>query len=106
MLQPIGADLGDAGYDHAGVGVADEDHIVQRLELQQLRDVADVEVQVDLGRLQQFSEMGPVAQSAERGRVHGCTRLSQQRRDLAPAPAAVPGPVHQYECGHQCPPCY
>ena len=104
MRQPFRADLGHSGYHHTGVGVAHQRHVVQPLVLHKPGHVLNVQVEIDLRRLQQPGQVRPLPQSAQGGRVHHGARPAQQRRNLVPAPAAMPGPMHQYESRHSSPP--
>ena len=50
----LGTDFGNAGYDHPGVGVAHQYDVIQRLILQELGDVADMQVEIQLRRIRAF----------------------------------------------------
>ena len=86
--------IGRAGDHHAAVAVADEDDVAQIFHLEQRDDVGDVRVEVDVRPRQ-------VRALAEAGEGRGKDFMSfQQWTDQTPAPAAVPGAVHENEIGH------
>jgi len=74
--------------------VADQDDLAQILHLEDRNHVADVRVQVDVGPRK-------VLALAQAGQGRGKHIMSfQERTQESPAPAAVPGAVHQHERGH------
>ena len=93
----LGTDFGNAGYDHPGVGVANHYDVIQRLILQELDYVADMQVEIQLRRFEHFGQVSPLAQPAQGGCVHGSTRLKEQWSNLGPAPTAMPSAMYQYE---------
>ena len=70
---PISRAVADAGDHHSAVAVPDEDHVVQVFEVQHGDDVADVQVEVDVGAQQ----VRPLAETGERRRVDLVARGAQ-----------------------------
>ena len=89
-----GSAIGRAGDHHAAVAMADEDDVAQIFHLEERDDVGDMGVEVDVRPRQ-------VRAFAEAGERRGENLVSlQQGTDEAPAPAAVPGAVHEHEISH------
>jgi hypothetical protein len=74
--------------------VADEDDIAQIFHLEERDDVGDMGVEVDVRPRQ----VRAFAQAGERRRKHFMSL--EERADETPAPAAVPGAMHEYEISH------
>ena len=89
--------LGDAGDDHSGGAVADEDHVVQALEDQGVDDVVDVGSEVHA----RMREVRALTEPGQRRGVHLVARLPEKRGELAPTPAAQPCGMNQHERGHE-----
>src|SRR4029079_12301974 len=98
LADPVARAVGDTGDHHAAVAVPDEDHVAQVFELQQRDDVADVEVEVDVGA----HEVRAFAETGERRRVDIVTRRDQEPNDARVAPPAVPTAVNQDVRRHRC----
>ena len=96
LPDPIGGAVSDAGDDHAAVAVADENHVTQVFEVQQVHDVADVHVEVDRGA----DEVSPVATPGQARRIDVVTLRTEEPSDLPVAPAAMPATVHQHVVRH------
>ena len=83
--------------DHAAaIGMAAEDHLVELLPADQIDDIIDVHLKIDLARQQVAS----FAHAGERRREHMMALIEKRAPDPCPAPAAVPGTVHEDECRH------
>jgi hypothetical protein len=78
------------------VAVANEDDVQQVFHLKERGDVLDMGVEFDV----RPGEMLALAQAGERRGEYLVPGAAQERPDEAPAPAAVPGAVHQHERGH------
>jgi hypothetical protein len=85
--------LGNAGDDTAGVGVPGQHDVLQAFVFDQVDDVGDVGVEIDGGR----QEMDALAEAGERRGVDLVAALFEPVGHPPPAPAAVPGAVHQHE---------
>ena len=91
----VGDTVGDAGCHHAAIGMAGQHDLAKTFVVHDVDDVGDVRGQVDACR----QEMRALALPGQCRREHGVTACSQQRRDLAVAPAARPSAVNENEGG-------
>src|SRR5690606_10269596 len=91
---PVGKTIGDTGDHHSGIGMADKDDVGEFLALEDLRDILDVEIEVD----DIDSEMAPFAQPGQRRSVDDMPLRAKKCRDVAVTPAAMPGAVNEDEC--------
>ena len=73
--------------------MAGQHDVLQALELDHINHVGDVGVQIDSG----CQKMDALAEAGERWRKHLVPALLQAIGDPPPAPAAMPGAVHQHE---------
>ena len=69
----------------------DQHHFFELLKPYQVRNIVDERVQRDVSGQQ----VGALAKTSLRGRIHCMTRLAQNRCDIPPTPSAVPRTVHQ-----------
>ena len=90
---PLAQLVADAGDHAAGVAVTDQHEVVEAFELDQADDVRDMGRQPDPGP----EQMRAVGQAGKRRREDAVSGRGQQARDARPAPAAMPGAVHQDE---------
>ena len=90
---PLRHDLRDARNDDTTHRVTDEHDVVQVLEAHDVRDVVDERLERDVRGV----DMGALAESRERRRVHLEAGVAQRPRDLLPAPSPVPAAVHEHE---------
>ena len=85
--------LGDARDDDAAIGVADQHDVLEPLPFDHVDDVGHVGGEIDLG----IEQVRALAQPGHGRREHLVAALLQEIGDAPPAPAAVPGAVHQHE---------
>ncbi len=85
--------LGRAGDRPAAVRMADEADVAQVFVFDHVDDVGDVGVEIDRAARQ----VRALAEPGERRREHGMALRAQKIGDTTPAPAAVPGAMHQHE---------
>ncbi len=78
------------------VAMPDENHPTQVLVGEDVRDVADVDLQAD----ERVSQVGALTKGGERGGEHLMALRTQQRSDLLPTPPAMLGRVNQHERRH------
>jgi hypothetical protein len=76
--------------------VADQHHVVQVLEAQQVDHVGDVDLEIGVGP----GQVGALTQPGQAQRVHVVAMCAQRGGDRAPGPCSEPEPGHQYECRH------
>ena len=88
-----GRAVGGAGHDHAAIAVAAQHDVVQFFPFEQVGDIQDMGVQAGLGRQQ----MRTVGEAGQRRRKYPMAGRLQPACNLPPAPAAVPGAMHQNE---------
>ena len=93
----VGGAVRGAGDHHAPVAVPDQDHVVEILVVEHRHDVADVQIEVDVGTQQ----VGPLPEPAQRRRVHLVAGRSQEPRHPLVAPATVSTTVHEYVGRHR-----
>jgi hypothetical protein len=76
--------LGDTRDNATRIGMADQDDVLQVLEIDHINDVGDVRVQIDTGG----EKMNALAQACERRRIDLVPAPLQAIRHPPPAPAA------------------
>ncbi len=77
----------------AAIGMHHQAHVLEVFPFEDVDDIGDVGVEVDV----LAHEMRALADARQRRREHLVTLLLQEIGDAPPAPAAMPGPVHQHE---------
>src|SRR5206468_1759217 len=82
----------------AAIGMATEDHPVELLPADKVDDVVHVPLKIDAPR----QGVALLRHAAERRREHLMPPIAKRAPDSRPAPAAVPGTVHQNEGCHPC----
>src|SRR5262249_49125419 len=85
--------FGHARNDEAAIGMADEHDAVEAFPLDDVDDISDVGRKVHLA----VDEVRALAQTRHRRREHLVPALLQKIGHAPPAPAAVPGAVHEHE---------
>src|SRR5581483_5171592 len=88
--------VGDASNNNPAIAMADQNHIVEVFENQDVHHVLNVGAEADGWR----EEVRPLAEPGEGGSedlMSGCT---QQRGHLAPAPTAMPGAMDEHKRCH------
>ena len=85
--------LGNARDHHAARAVADEDHAIEVLVLQDVDDVLDMGGQGNL----RPGEVGAFAEAGQGGGVDRVALLAETRGHLVPAPTAEPCRMNQHE---------
>ena len=83
----------NAGNDAPAVGMTHQHHVRQLLPLEHVHDVGNVRIETDVG----MQQVGPLAASGKRGRIHPMPLPFQDSAHESPAPAAVAGAVNQDE---------
>src|SRR5262249_27356298 len=82
-----------AGVEEAAIGMADQHGVAQALPFEDVDDIGDVGGEVHLA----VDEMRALAEPGHGRGEHLVALLLQEVRDPPPAPAAVPGAVHEHE---------
>jgi hypothetical protein len=93
--------FGDTGNNESAVGVTTEDYVAQPLPTHHVHDIGDMRGDVDPLPQRQMGALAETGQCRSEDRVAVAVKSVG---DAAPAPAAVPGAVHQHKCvRHQFP---
>jgi hypothetical protein len=93
MTNPLRHRIGDPADRQTAEGMTDQNDVVQFLGLDDVDDVLGENIQRDVFRQQVLA----FAKSGLGWREHPVAAGAQPVRDPAPAPAAMPGSVHQHE---------
>jgi len=88
---PFGHAVGDTCHHGATRAMPDQNRAPQVLVFYDIYDIQDVVVQADL----RVRQMRSFTEPRQRGRVDLAPSRAQQRNDLLPAPATMPGRVNQ-----------
>src|SRR6185437_2033755 len=94
--------VGDAGRDHAAIGVTDQADVGQILELDHAENIRNMRVEIDVG----MRQVSALTQPGQRRRDQTVPARAHQRVHFLPAPAGAPGAVRNNESGHRPPPFY
>ncbi len=87
---------GDTRNDHAAIGMADENDILEILPFDVVDDIKHMGVGNDVGR----REMAALAKAGQRRRRHIMTTATKRQLKRAPAPAAMPCTMHKHKSRH------
>src|SRR6185437_9081107 len=89
----VGEPLGDAGDDHAAIGMADEDEFIELLAAHGVANVLDMGREVDRAA----EQMRALAEPGQRRIEHAMAARPHALDERGPAVAAAPGAVDDDE---------